>query len=99
MLVNDFSGALRSAVIIVFVGHGHLVGLFGAESAHLKYFHESINNWTEWLNKKMFYVTQVRSVHQRSLHVGIIHVVRELTLGVVGVWAAVPVHAANKKFA
>ena len=47
----------------------------------------------------MFYVTQVRSVHQRSLHVGIIHVVRELTLGVVGVWAAVPVHAANKKFA
>ena len=47
----------------------------------------------------MFYVTQVRSVHQRSLHVRIIHVVRELTLGVVGVWAAVPVHAANKKFA
>ena len=44
MLVNDFSGALCSAVIIVFVGHGHLVGLFGAESAHLKYFHESINN-------------------------------------------------------
>jgi len=40
MLVNDFSSALCSAVIIVFIGHGRLVGLFRAESANLKYFHD-----------------------------------------------------------
>ena len=41
------------------------------------------------------YVTQVRSVHQRSLNVRIFHVVRELALRVLGVWAAIPVHGAN----